>query len=243
MSDSHSADSHSADSHAVDSPAAGAARGDASRAVSSERQPHDPAPALVLGGQNPRHQAWVRTVAAALAAHGRRAEVLDYEFWSAPTRPDGTPIGRGMGVEMDVEAELRRTVDAARNTAGHTGEWTIIAKSIGTVITALGVRRGLLRPRAAVLLGLPLRAIETLSVRDEVWAGLAQLPPAVVVQNEHDPFGGAEEVREVLNARAADQVAAARLCVVAVPGVRTHDYTDTDRYARLLAEVEAEALG
>lgn len=165
--------------------------------------------ALILGGESPRHHAWVRVVAEALEPHYDKVAFLDYHHWQAD------------GAEIDLEYEL----NAAAKLAGTLGDYIVVAKSIGTVIAILANARGRIAPHSCVFLGFPLRVVA--GVRPEVAAGLKSLPRTVFVQNEQDPLGSAAAIQAYVEANPP-----ARYKLQELPG-DTHDYTDFKLIAQL----------
>ncbi len=173
--------------------------------------------ALILGGESPRHQTWVRQVADALRLPFEKVVFVDYKHWPEKA-------------ETDIAHEINAASEAARDL----GEYVVIAKSIGTAITALAIKDGKLRPVRCVFLGFPLRGIVRRMAAEQEW--LADLPPTVFVQNEHDPTGAAEDVAAYLKTAPLKQY---RLHVL--PNNDTHDYTDLDLITRFAtAQAPAE---
>ena len=169
--------------------------------------------ALVLGGQSPRHQAWVRQVAEALQPHFSEVKYIDYRHW-----PEDNDI--------DAEYELAQ---ASALAGTFIGEYVIIAKSIGSVITVRGVARHELDPKRCVFLGLPLKVIR--NAYQDVGPSLSALPPTVIVQNTHDPVGAFEQV-DAFTAEYGNK----QMAVVETPG-DTHDYVDVALIARFAARL------
>jgi hypothetical protein len=155
---------------------------------------------LILGGESPRHKAWVRQVAEAVASQFGTVAYLDYKHWDT-------------GEPTDIEHEIQ----AAANIAKDLGEYIVIAKSIGTVITTLGNARGVLHPKRCVFLGLPLGAARRI---DGVVPGMKLLPATVFIQNSHDPLGSADEVKSFISLYGNDSA----LCLATAGD--THDYAD-----------------
>lgn len=157
---------------------------------------------LILGGNSPHHRDWIRQLGAHLEGAGHEVLLHDYHHWTT---------GESLA---DVDYELEQL--AARMEGQ--GDYVVIAKSIGTVIAALGVGRGILTPSRCVLLGIPYDGIagETPGFDDS----LRQLPRTVVIQNEHDPFGTADVVAAHL-----ETVQNTAVTLVRTPG-DTHDYLD-----------------
>ncbi|WP_142111938.1 hypothetical protein [Rarobacter incanus] len=169
---------------------------------------------VLLGGKNPRHKAWIREVAAEFDGAGDATTILDYANWD-----------RG-DANTDVEAEISALAALVETVAK---PYTIVAKSIGTAIVTLANARGLIAPQRVVFLGIPLSGLD--EFRAPVAAALADLPSAVVVQNEHDPFGGTDEVREFVGRNAGTAIPVLR-------GARndTHDYVDFAQMVELAHE-------
>jgi acetyl esterase/lipase len=162
---------------------------------------------------SPRHKEWVRQVAEALNPHFEEVRFLDYDHWDVN------------GAEMDVEHELARAAELAKDY----GEYMVVAKSIATVLTTLGNARGLLTPKHCVFLGFPLQVVHELPQELELASALKQLPPTTFVHNQNDPLGTAEAVQTFIAAHAP-----ANYDFQTTPGA-THDYVDFGLIARLAA--------
>ncbi len=155
---------------------------------------------LVLGGESPRHKAWVRQVANTLQPHFGRVVFLDYRHWDT-----GEPID--IGHEVSEAAKLMENLE----------EYIIVAKSIGTVIALLGNARGVLHPKRCVFLGLPLGAMHRIAGVEQ---GMKLLPPVTVVQNDHDPLGSADEAASYIKEFGNGDIS------VRPARGETHDYVD-----------------
>ena len=170
--------------------------------------------ALVLGGMSPRHKEWVQQVAEALQPHFDEVRFLDYDHWDIT------------GAEMDVEHELARAADLAKDY----GEYVVVAKSIGTVLTTLGNARGLLAPKRCVFLGFPYNAALELPQLNELAKALPSLPFITFVHNEHDPLGEADTVKQFMLKHRPETYE-----FKIVLDDATHDYVDFALIARLAA--------
>lgn len=170
--------------------------------------------ALIFGGMSPRHKEWVRQVAAALESQFEAVKFLDYKHWDAPE------------ADMDLEYE---TAQAAKLAEG-LGDYVVVAKSIGSVLTALANARGTLSPKRCLFLGFPYNVATKLPQTAELEAALPRLPHTVFVHNEHDPLGEAETVQSYMQAHAPDAYE-----FQIIPGNATHDYVDFDQIVRLAA--------
>ena len=168
--------------------------------------------ALLLGGMSPRHKEWVRQVAEALRPHFEEVRFLDYDHWDVA------------GAEMDVERELARAAELAKDY----GEYVVVAKSIGTVLTTLGIFRGQLKPARCVFLGFPYNTVLELPQVTELAKALPRLPYTVFVHNEHDPLGEADVVKQFILAHRPETYE-----FKIVLDDATHDYVDFGLIARL----------
>jgi acetyl esterase/lipase len=164
---------------------------------------------LILGGNSPRHKEWVRQVAEALRPYVGQAKCLIYRHW-------------GQGGDADVTYEIEQAAQMAKS---FSGEYIIIAKSVGTVITTLGVDQRKLHPSRCIFLGFPLSMMQHVPAAAPA---LTSLPPTVIVQNEHDPLGSYQDVRSFLSKLGNKHIA-----VTATPG-ETHDYVDFAQIRRLV---------
>ena len=167
--------------------------------------------ALLLPGMSPRHREWIRQLAEAIKPHFGEVRFLDYAHWDTP------------GAEMDLEREIHQAAELAKDL----GEYVVIAKSIGTVLTTLGTARGMLAPQACVFLGFPLNVVHDLLEAGELAEALKQLPPTAFVHNQNDPLGTADEVRAYLAKNAP-----AKYEIIPTPG-DTHDYVDFNQMIQL----------
>lgn len=158
---------------------------------------------LILGGNSPRHHEWIRQLGAGLTDKGHAVTLHDYAHWTT-----GEEVAN---IDHEIE-QLRITLDRLDN-------YTVIAKSIGTVIATLAAARGILRPSKCVFLGIPLDGVA--GKTPEFAPSLTRLPETVVIQNEHDPYGNAHSIQHLLNAASLQQFS-----LITVPNNTTHDYTD-----------------
>lgn len=77
--------------------------------------------------------------------------------------------------------------------SNQTGEYGVIAKSIGTVLAVQAITQGIIKPKFLLLLGVPLGYM----TKDYPEFGQALLDinlPTVIIQNDNDPVGTAQNV-------------------------------------------------
>lgn len=157
---------------------------------------------LILGGNSKRHHKWIRQLGAYAVSVGHEVILHDYRHWTT-------------GDELaDVEYELAQLGVLMEGEE----DYAIIAKSIGTVITVLGTARGILAPAKCALLGVPYGGAA--GATDGFDDCLRLLPSTTIVQNEHDPYGGADVVAGHIEA-----VQNPSISLIITPG-DTHDYQD-----------------
>lgn len=165
---------------------------------------------LVLGGNSQRHHTWIREIGASLEAEGHKVTLHDYTHWSTGDE--------AANVDLEVKAIEQLMSDRT--------DYAVVAKSIGTVIAAVAIERGALRPSQCVLLGVPLNSLG--KHLPDVHHEFSALPQTTFIQNEHDPLGSAQDVRAYV-----EQSPPSRMQFVTTPG-DTHDYRDFALIARAL---------
>lgn len=170
---------------------------------------------LFLGGNSPRHEAWIHEMADSLSEPFESVVVHDYKHWKT-----GEPW---VDFEYEVGEVGRKMADLE--------PYIVFAKSIGTMITLKAMHDGLLKPKACVFLGLPLNAITDMRLPAVDWL-VATKVPLYFLHNDHDPYGSAEELRAILPAN----INQANITVL--PG-DTHDYNDIGVMAELLTRASA----
>jgi hypothetical protein len=154
-----------------------------------------------LPGRDQQTERWLQKLLASLAVAPRTTRVLHYRHWDSDGAPD--PTG-----------------EAAR--AGITAGDLVIAKSMGTLVLAQSCLQGL-RPRAAVLIGVPVRHVEA-EVRGALQA-LANECACLFIQQTNDFTGPFAELASLLDCSAAT--------LVEVPG-EDHVYADTDELQSII---------
>ena len=135
---------------------------------------------LVLGGNNPQHAEWIRELGAVLTHAGHSVVLHDYAHWKS-----GAALA-------DIEAEIQSIAKKMHKKHG----FVVVAKSIGTVIASLAIARGMLKPSSCLLLGVPYSGIAG-EIQDFL-PSLQRLPKTTFIQNEFDPYGGAEGLDALL---------------------------------------------
>ncbi len=157
--------------------------------------------ALLLPGNSQRHEKWIEDLRKALASHFDITETQHYRHWQSGEE------------KADVDYEL----SVAQSKADQLKPYTVIAKSIGTVIAAKGTAEGKLHPNKLILLGIPINGGAPQAPFRE-WLEKIKLP-IVIVQNTNDPLGSFSDVRSAFEFKNRN------ILYVELPG-NTHDYLD-----------------
>lgn len=166
---------------------------------------------LILGGTSPWHYDWVREVGYALRASGYDVITHDYQHWS----------------KGETQTDIEHEITTVGNIVKDFDDYIVVAKSIGTIITALGTARGILKPTRCIMLGVPYRGF--VEYIPTFWDDLACLPRTVFIQNENDPFMTADELKQRL-----DTTNLKERSLISTPG-DTHDYRDFALIAKQLS--------
>lgn len=156
---------------------------------------------LLLPGNSPRHAKWVDSLKQALASNFDTITAQHYRHWK---------IGEQW-------ANVDDEITAAHKATQGLDSYTIIGKSIGTVIAVQATTQGLLAPQKLVLLGIPIHGgAEIAAFRN--WLKSLMIP-TVIIQNTHDPLGSFQEVMQAFSGISS------QITFIETPGT-THDYLD-----------------
>lgn len=113
--------------------------------------------------------------------------------------------------------------------SNQTGEYGVVAKSIGTVLTVQAITQSIIKPKFLLLLGLPLGYI----TKDYPEFGQALVDinlPTVIIQNDNDPVGTAQDAQAYLPETL-------KQCLITTIG-QTHDYEDYPLLREQLANLQ-----
>ena len=101
-------------------------------------------------------------------------------------------------------------------------EYTIFAKSIGSVITLQDIAEAKIKPAYLVITGLPLNLVDELNLPLEQWLLYTRDIPTLIIQNSKDPVGSFARLSNYVT---ADHTHTS-LNLVEIAGNDTHDYDD-----------------
>lgn len=160
---------------------------------------------IILGGNAAHNRPWTQQLADYIAKEaGYNAYAHYYRHWQTRAK------------FIDIDYELQTLADSGILI----GEYGIIAKSMGGLLTLKGIHTGLLKPAASLLLGFPLEIVRGIDLPAAAW--IARLPEGTqFIQNSHDPLGPYTDV--------AGYLTAAGVVPRSIPKWQgaTHEYTDT----------------
>ena len=166
---------------------------------------------IILPGNSPKHERWLMEAASALQPFFDEITTIKYRHWQT-----GAPE-----IDEAYEIEALRSLDAG------SFDYSIMAKSVGTVVATRAISEGILRPRSSLFLGLPITNPLFGTSLEEY--GVQNISPLTIIQNEHDPFGSFVDVSAFIA-----KLGATEAHLVQAPG-NTHDYEDYATYGSMLA--------
>jgi len=169
--------------------------------------------ALILPGNSLRHREWGKDLAVAVTPLFGTVHMHEYRHWDT-----GEPEA-----DTDYELEQLQKLTAL-------GGYVIIAKSIGTVIAAIGIERGVLTPTHCLFMGIPLNVVDQLKLD---FADMMKNLPSTVIQNTSDPYGSFADVSTQL----MSPTNAGSFSLIENPG-DTHDYLDFDQIKQLISVID-----
>jgi hypothetical protein len=174
--------------------------------------------ALFLSGESLHNKEWIEQVEQQLRPLFKNTIVHHYRHWE-----QGGPI--------DFNHELTMVIDES----GKLGGYIIFAKSVGSVLSMIGISRGALDPKYCVFVGVPLPLAKR---TDDVLAAWARNyhGPSLFIQNDHDPITSSKELGDYL--RLLD-LQDSRL--ESLPG-DSHNYPDMAKLHALVADCVSQTI-
>lgn len=128
---------------------------------------------VVLPGNSLRNRDWGIACTEHFGSKFDSVYMQEYDHWQTGER------------DNNVEAELAKLEAAV---ADCEGEIYVLAKSIGSLLTLLGVQRGFLKPEKCVFFGMPLKLASEQLFKDD-WLPLSTFSiPAIAYHNDEDPI-------------------------------------------------------
>lgn len=167
---------------------------------------------LLLGGNSTSNKPWIYSVRDTLTPSFVASRVHEYAHWES-----GETF-----INFDQELSTLPKEVAILS------KYVVFAKSVGTVLAAQAIRDKLLSPEQCIFVGLPLTLIKKYGYAFTEWLQDYHLP-ATFIQNEYDPLGSYNAMKNYLRENGLDQC----LCIE-FPG-DTHEYNDYQRLQQVVS--------
>lgn len=169
---------------------------------------------LLLSGNSKSNEVWIKEVADKFANRFDEIKIASYEHWQT-------------GQEL-INFEKERL--KLKELVGGWNEYLIFAKSVGTLLTLAGIKDGILKPKGVLMCGIPRSFADRVHFEevDKCWQDVSC--PITVLQNDQDPVGGYDSVKEYL------QKYYPNASLVKTVG-NTHDYLDLELMKRELQKL------
>lgn len=136
---------------------------------------------LILGGNTPNNETWLKKISSPLKKDNK-IKTIKYSHWNTES-------------SLDIEKELNKVVKELEEWK----DYIIIAKSVGSVISLIGIERNIIKPKNLIILGLPLRyternKIDIISLLEKSY----KISNISIIEQEYDPIGTYKEVEQII---------------------------------------------
>ncbi|MSS74737.1 hypothetical protein EXS73_00780 [Candidatus Pacearchaeota archaeon] len=169
---------------------------------------------LLLPGNSPVNKAWIIECAQRFAPLFTYTTLLQYAHWE--TNPEGI-------ADINKEAQNAHAVLIEK-------DYVIFAKSLGILVALQGIHQGLLKPRACVFVGLPLKFVEEQKLPlDTLLKGYGI--HTTLIQHDQDPSGSAQSLKAYLIKKKCSTIT-----LDIIPGT-THHYTEYAQMKKALKNI------
>lgn len=136
---------------------------------------------ILLGGNTKNNIEWIKKTKKQFVQDYNVYE-LYYDHWYSNS-------------EININSELDKLVKIANKKYNY----CIVSKSIGSIISLIGIQKERLKPQKLVIMGLPLRYIERVGIDIGMYLDNALIKTKVIIiQQENDPIGKYNEVAKLL---------------------------------------------
>lgn len=166
---------------------------------------------LLLSGNSYKNKAWIEQV----EINGRHLFVdtyyQNYNHW----------INNKPEINIDLETERLKNLDITKK------PYIVFAKSAGSILLTKAIFKGVLKPKACVVVGLPMAMIEKDNLKVNEWLNEVSIP-IVILQHTKDPLGTYASVKDYLSTCKNANIALKEL-----PG-DTHDYLEHKEFVTVL---------
>jgi len=133
---------------------------------------------IILPGNSTKNKAWGDSMAAYYGKLFDEVYVQNYDHW----------VSGEETINFDTEAKKLREVVSVD--AEKTPEYTIFAKSYGSVLALQAIHKGFITPKQCIFFGIPLNLVEEHDLFGGNWSFLSSFTtiPAIAFHNTHDPI-------------------------------------------------------
>lgn len=166
---------------------------------------------IVFPGNSPRNKAWGECAAQHFGGWFDAVYTPDYDHWAT---------GESF---INFDAELDKLRANILKDEPDT-QYYVFAKSIGTILTVIAVKRGIIAPQKCVFFGMPLKIVEEQETFGDDWSALSSFTvPTLAFHSDRDPTADyAFTVAKLTELNPA-------ITLITTPG-DTHDYTEFVSY-------------
>jgi len=169
---------------------------------------------VLLAGNSYRNKEWIYRVKEVLSPLFDKSFVLEYAHWQS-------------GEE---EINLDNEILTLSNKLINDSNYSIFAKSVGSIVALKGINDGVLKPIKIIIAGLPLFSIMESGTPFGKWLENSDVP-LLIIQNTSDPLGSYLDVKKYfleLNIKS-------KYKIIELPG-DDHSYNDLPKLKELVAE-------
>lgn len=177
--------------------------------------------ALILGGNSPHNREWIQQLETALKPLFGKTATHEYAHWAS----------------ADASIDFEHELPIVRRETHELGDYVVIAKSVGVLLTLRGIAENIIRPEKIILLGTPLNYVRKHAMEHDFEQWLEKVnEPMLLVQNAHDPVARANEIDHYFK----EHLSPSLISFAELPG-EGHDYVDFPKLYELTASFLANS--
>jgi hypothetical protein len=162
---------------------------------------------ILLPGNDPKNKNWLIRMTDVLLSRGESVMPMAYGHWDKQAG------------HINFDDELSRLEKKLPS------EYSIIAKSVGALLTIYGVHKGILSPRRCTFIGIPLTWMRQNNFPIERYLSSYKNIPTTVAQHSLDPTASYEAIKAIFNSFHS-------IIVKELPG-DTHEYDEYEIISEL----------
>lgn len=136
---------------------------------------------IILGGNSKNNISWVKRITK-IFSNDYKTHGFYYEHWNNDKE-----------INFDIELDKLKRIHNDIN------DYFIVAKSIGSIVTLMGIEKHIIKPKKIVIMGFPLELIKSTNFNiDSLIDSAIKETKILVIEQKHDPLGSYEEVYKSL---------------------------------------------